>query len=340
MTTSCRPGPSFNLAWDHDSSIALPSQPPAPSGTYPLLQLDTLLSTAAAFSAYARIALNAQPALAGALDTGVPFARARMRAVLWAPDGTPLPSASLAVALRQLRRQVMIVVMARDLAGAADLAEVTGTMTALAEEAIEASLACAGAELAPRMGQPIGADSGLPQTLHVVGMGKLGGGELNVSSDIDLIFVYPEEGETRGGIASVPNQEYFQELGKRVIHLLSEMTADGYVFRVDMRLRPWGDGPLAMGFDALENYLVAHGRDWERYAWIKGRALSGDRVKELDEVVRPFVFRRYLDFGALESLRGLHAQIKREVARRDLADHVKLGRAASARSSSSRRRCR
>ena len=291
--------------------------------------METLLSTAIAYSGYARISLSAQPALADALDTSGPFGRARMRAALGftseVAPGAPMPMAQLAIALRRLRREVMLTVMARDLGGAADLAEVTGAMTALAEEAISASLASAAAELAPRLGRPFGADSGLPQTLHVVGMGKLGGGELNVSSDIDLIFVYPEEGETRGGVGSVSNQEYFQELGKRIIQLLSDVSPEGYVFRVDMRLRPWGDGPLAMGFDALENYLVAHGRDWERYAWIKGRALTGDRHKELDEVVRPFVFRRYLDFGAIESLKGLHAQIKREVARRELADHVKLG---------------
>jgi glutamate-ammonia-ligase adenylyltransferase len=286
--------------------------------------LDTQLSLAADFSAYARIALNAHPALADALDTSQPYSRERMRLAL-APAMQAADTAQLAVALRRLRREVMLTVMARDLAGSADLHEVTSAMTGLAEEAITASLAAAGAELAPRLGRPIGAESGLPQSLHVVGMGKLGGGELNVSSDIDLIFVYPEEGETQGGLRSVGNQEYFQELGKRLIQLLSDVTPDGYVFRVDMRLRPWGDGPLAMGFDALENYFVAQGRDWERYAWIKGRALSGDRVKELDDVVRPFVFRRYLDFGAIESLKGLHAQIKREVARRDLADHVKLG---------------
>ncbi len=284
--------------------------------------METLLQKAADYSAYARAALAAEPALAARLDgtLDAPYRRARMRAAIAAGAPGDLPKT-----LRQLRREVMLTVMARDLAGAADLAEVTATMTELAEEAISAALAHAGAALAPRFGRPYGADSGAEQELHVVGMGKLGGGELNVSSDIDLIFVYPEDGETRGGIAQAGNQEYFQELGKRLIQLLSDVSADGYVFRVDMRLRPWGDGPLAMSFDALEDYFVAQGRDWERYAWIKGRALSGGRAGELDAVVRPFVYRRYLDFGAIESLRGLHAQIKQEVARRDLADHVKLG---------------
>ena len=280
----------------------------------------SLLPLATAFSAYARFALDARPALAARLDTGAPYARERMRAAL-----AGVAPAQLGAAMRDLRREVMLTVMARDLGGAADLLEVTTAMTELAEETIRAGLAAAVAEVTPRLGTPMGEQSGLPQTLHVVGMGKLGGGELNVSSDIDLIFVYPEEGETAGGKLSVGNQEYFQEVGKRLITLLSDVTAEGYVFRVDMRLRPWGDGPLAMGFDALENYLVAHGRDWERYAWIKGRALTGDRIEELEAVVRPFVYRRYLDFGAIESLKGLHAQIKREVTRRDLADHVKLG---------------
>lgn len=282
--------------------------------------MDTSLALAAAFSIYARNALNAHPDLAARIATGTPFSRERMRAAL-----TGTAPAELGAALRRLRREVMLTVMARDLAGAADLAEVTGSITALAEEAITAALAAAIAETAPRHGIPMGTDSGKPQSLHVVGMGKLGGGELNVSSDIDLIFVYPEEGETTGGPVSVTNQEFFQIAGKRLIALLSDMTADGYVFRVDMRLRPWGDGPLAMGFGALEDYFVAHGRDWERYAWIKGRALTGDDDTGLSAIVRPFVFRRYLDFGAIESLKGLHAQIKREVARRDLADHVKLG---------------
>jgi glutamate-ammonia-ligase adenylyltransferase len=163
-----------------------------------------------------------------------------------------------------------------------------------------------------------------------VGMGKLGGGELNVSSDIDLIFVYPEEGDIRGPRA-LSNHEFFTRMGKRLIALLAEHTAAGSVFRVDMRLRPWGDpGPLATSFDALEHYLVAQGREWERYAWIKGRAMAGGATGEravpaLQDIVRPFVFRKYLDFGAFGAMRELHEQIRAEVARRELAGHVKLG---------------
>ena len=277
------------------------------------------------FSAYARAQLAARPDLAGKLAqlTAQPLTAAGIASLI--ADAQAVHPGDLPRALREARRIVMLVTMERDLAGLADLSEVTQAMSALAEHAISAALAAAVAELAPRLGMPIGSDSGLPQTLHVVGMGKLGGRELNVSSDIDLIFLYPEEGDTNGGPGSVSNQAFFGQVAKRLIAMLSEVTKDGYVFRVDMRLRPWGDGPLAMGFEALEDYLVAHGRDWERYAWIKGRVLTGDRGAELMAVVTPFVYRRYLDFGSIESLKGLHAQIRREVARRELDDHVKLG---------------
>ncbi len=277
------------------------------------------------FSAYARAQLAARPDLAAEL---VRLAQQELDAGGIANligEALAARAGDLPRALRDARRMVMLVTMERDLAGLADLAEVTQAMSALAEQAIRAAVVAAVAELTPRLGTPIGSDSGLPQTLHVVGMGKLGGLELNVSSDIDLIFLYPEEGETRGGTVSVGNQEFFCQVGRRLIAMLSETTAEGYVFRVDMRLRPWGDGPLAMGFEALENYLVAQGRDWERYAWIKGRVLTGDHANELMTMVTPFVYRRYLDFGSIESLKGLHAQISREVARRELDDHVKLG---------------
>ena len=295
-----------------DTDFQLETSSPAPNP----------IPLATAFSAYARLALQARPRMAAALVARVnrTFGPAALGTIVM---GVPAPA--LPAALRELRREVLLAVMERDLDGRADLVEVTGAMTALAEIAIASALAAASEELAPRYGLPHGEDSGNVQQLHVVGMGKLGGGELNVSSDIDLIFVYPEEGTTRGGTLAIANQEYFEHLGRRLIAIVSEVTSDGYVFRVDMRLRPWGDGPLAMGFAALEDYLVAQGRDWERYAWIKGRVLTGDRPDELMAIVTPFVYRRYLDFGAIESLKGLHTQIKREVARRELADHVKLG---------------
>ena len=231
--------------------------------------------------------------------------------------------ATLRAALRQLRQRVMLRVLARDLGGIADLEEVCATMTGLAEVSVAAALKALEPALEAEHGAPVA--GGRVQKLIVVAMGKLGGGELNVSSDVDLVFVYPEEGETRGP-RPVSHHEFFDRLGRRLIAMLDEASEDGRVFRVDMRLRPWGnDGPLAASFDALEHYFVTQGREWERYAWIKARALSGDQAAALEASVRPFVFRKYLDYGAIAAMRELHAQIRAEVARRDLADHVKLG---------------
>jgi glutamate-ammonia-ligase adenylyltransferase len=213
----------------------------------------------------------------------------------------------------------------RDLAGWATLAEVTQTMTQLAEYTVQAALDWIAHDFSGSAGTPR-SSKGEAQRLIVVGMGKLGGAELNVSSDIDLVFVYPEEGETDGPRA-ISNHEYFLRVGRALIAALSELSEDGFVFRVDMRLRPYGDsGPLAVSFDMLENYLVTQGREWERYAWIKGRAVTGDSADALMALVRPFIYRRHLDYSAFASMRELHRQIRREVERRDHADNIKLGR--------------
>ncbi|MCG6874359.1 MAG: bifunctional [glutamate--ammonia ligase]-adenylyl-L-tyrosine phosphorylase/[glutamate--ammonia-ligase] adenylyltransferase [Betaproteobacteria bacterium] len=230
---------------------------------------------------------------------------------------------ALAVALRRLRQRVMLRLAVRDLGNLAPLSEVMATMSDLAEVAIATAQDFHSAALEASLGVP--SANGQRQELIVIGMGKLGGRELNVSSDVDLVFAYPEEGDVEGP-RPLSNHEYFARLGTKIIGSLNEITADGQVFRVDMRLRPWGDpGPLVCSFDALENYLVAQGREWERYAWIKARAITGGRAKELAEVVRPFVFRKYLDFASIGAVRSLHAQIRREVKRRDLAGDVKLG---------------
>ena len=234
----------------------------------------------------------------------------------------------LSKALRSLRKRVMLHVLTRDLNGLSDLDEVMRSMTALAELTVRRAQTFTMRTLVEQFGQPIGADSGAPQELLVIGMGKLGGGELNVSSDIDLIFVYPEDGETNGA-RTLSNHEFFNRLGRKLIALINDLTADGYVFRVDMRLRPYGDsGPLTMSFAALEEYLVAQGREWERYAWIKARVISPENdphIAELEKLAQPFVFRKYLDFGAFDSMRKLHAQIRAEVARRDRGNNIKLG---------------
>ncbi len=229
--------------------------------------------------------------------------------------------------LRRARRRALARIAWRDLTGLDDTRATLGALAALADGAIRVAHAFATRLQSQRYGVPRDA-AGRAQTLIVVGMGKLGGWELNFSSDVDLIFLYPESGETDGA-RSVDNFEYFTRLGQKVIQLLDATTVDGFVYRVDMRLRPFGDsGPLVSSFAALEGYLQEHGRDWERYAWVKARAITGaeDYALLFDNVVRPFVFRRYLDFGVIESLREMKALISREVERRDLNDNVKLGR--------------
>jgi glutamate-ammonia-ligase adenylyltransferase len=179
--------------------------------------------------------------------------------------------------------------------------------------------------LAEVHGQAIGAESDTAQQLIVVAMGKLGGGELNVSSDVDLVFVYPEDGTTTGA-KPLANQDFFDRLGRRVIAALDEITADGFVFRVDMRLRPYGEaGALSCSFAMLEQYLITQGRTWERYAWQKARALTGARDAELMQLVAPFVYRKYLDYDAYAGLREVHRQIREQGLRKDYAGNVKLG---------------
>jgi len=250
-------------------------------------------------SRFAQRVLSARPELAAELADPQPFTRAEMLNALGGSgdDG----EAQLKRSLRLLRNRVLLRVMARDLSGRAGLDEVCGTMTDLAEVAVSRILN--------------------QENLIVVGMGKLGGRELNVSSDVDLVFLYRGPAEA---------QERYERAGRRLIRLLSEPTEDGFVFRVDMRLRPYGDsGPLACNFEALEHYLITQGREWERYAWLKARLLTDAvrevEMRELDAIVRPFVFRKYLDYGTLAALRALHAEVRRDVERRELAEHVKLG---------------
>ncbi|GGP23345.1 bifunctional [glutamate--ammonia ligase]-adenylyl-L-tyrosine phosphorylase/[glutamate--ammonia-ligase] adenylyltransferase [Silvimonas iriomotensis] len=251
-----------------------------------------------------------------------PFSRADMQAFV--AECASQDEETAKRTLRLLRTHVMARLIGRELAGLSDLDEAVTVVSDLAEVAIETVLAAASKPLQARYGDPIGEDSGQVQQLIVVGMGKLGGRELNVSSDIDLIFVYPEDGETNGD-RKISNHEYFAMLGKALIQWIGQQTDDGFVFRVDMRLRPFGDaGPLASSFAALENYLLTQGREWERYAWIKGRPLSGDG-EALMQLVRPFVYRKYLDFGAYRSMRELHSQIRHEVTRKDRLDNIKLG---------------
>jgi glutamate-ammonia-ligase adenylyltransferase len=262
---------------------------------------------------------NAHPAVVEDLERreARPIAREEMRAAL-AGDAD-----GLGRRLRQLRERVMVTLAHRDLNGLAPLDEVFATMTALAEESISAAAAAAlplpgtGHSSTPDVPCPPNAGERVdPQGLIVVAMGKLGGEELNVSSDVDLIFLHETAGD---------ESERFARAGKRVIALLSEITADGQAFRVDMRLRPFGDsGPLTTSLAALEEYFIAHARPWERYAWLKARVVAGPAAG-VRERVEPFVYRRYLDYGMLDALRELHSRIFEAATRRRKADDIKVG---------------
>ena len=277
------------------------------------------------YSRYLARLVQARPELQAELDA--PAALDALTLASWLAPAA-LTEDSLKPALRRLKQQALARIAGRDLAGKADLAEVVEGMTLVADAAVAAALEVTEAALVARYGEPRNA-KGERQRLIVIGMGKLGGRELNVSSDIDLIFVYPEDGDTAGNIEgsrSISNFEFFTRLGKGLINAIADITGDGQVFRVDMRLRPNGDsGPLVCSFGMLENYFVAQGREWERYAWIKARPLTGERWEELEAIRRPFVFRKYLDFGTINAMRDLHAQIRREVAKKDMANNVKLG---------------
>ncbi|MFT3734561.1 MAG: bifunctional [glutamate--ammonia ligase]-adenylyl-L-tyrosine phosphorylase/[glutamate--ammonia-ligase] adenylyltransferase [Rhodocyclaceae bacterium] len=288
-----------------------------------MIEADRLLDAAARHSRYFQNQLRARNWLATALGPVLdrPLERDDLEAFL---ASEPLTEANLGAQLRRLRAWVYAHAMARDLGGFAPLYEVTGAMSLLAEVAIETALRVTRDALGERHGTPRNA-VGVEQALIVIGMGKLGGRELNVSSDIDLIFVFPEDGNTDGR-QPVSNFEFFTRLGRTLIGAIAEVTGEGFVFRVDMRLRPNGDsGPLVANFEMLEQYFIRQGREWERYAWIKARPLTGTCHDELESIARPFVFRKYLDFGAINAMRALHAQIRREVARREMADNIKLG---------------
>ncbi|MEO8848284.1 MAG: bifunctional [glutamate--ammonia ligase]-adenylyl-L-tyrosine phosphorylase/[glutamate--ammonia-ligase] adenylyltransferase, partial [Casimicrobiaceae bacterium] len=284
------------------------------------------IERALSFSHYAGRLLSARPHLREELLAHVdaPFALQREFADLDPLIGSGDASA-LAARLRQLRQRVMLHTLARDLGGLAPLAEVFTAITSLADGALDAAVRLHHRDLAATFGEPRAAGSGAVQCLHVLALGKLGGGELNVSSDIDLVFVYPDEGET-DGVRPIANREFFDRLGRRVIAALSDITADGFVFRVDMRLRPYGEsGPLTIPFVALEQYLVAQGRTWERYAWLKARVLTGDRRDELAALIAPFVYRKYLDYDAYDGLRDVHRQIREQAMRASHGDDIKLG---------------
>ncbi len=297
-------------------------------------------------SGYFRRSLTALAAAGGQTPTAEKLARLAAQPAsrqtieaLLAENTVP---GDLGASLRRTRLWLMLTLIERDLGGQAELQEICSAMTAFAEIATQHALRAAAAELRERHGRALDRD-GQPQDLLAVGMGKAGGDELNVSSDLDLVFVFRGEGETEGvdGKGVLASSEWMHRLARRAIELLAEYTADGFVFRVDTRLRPNGDsGPLVVSLNMLEQYFYAQGREWERFAWLKGRVIgdsgvAGDAARRGDEaalarVVTPFVYRRYMDYAAFTALRDLHALIRAEVGRRAARDpdalDVKLGR--------------
>ncbi len=237
--------------------------------------------------------------------------------------------------LRYFRRREMVYIAWRDFTFNSDnindswsLKTSLSHLSLLAESLITESYQWLYQQACKELGTPTNAQ-GEAQPMLIIGMGKLGGGELNFSSDIDLIFTYPENGETQGARRSLANAQFFTRLGQRLIKVLDQKTFDGFCYRVDLRLRPFGDsGPLVMSYAALEDYYQEQGRDWERYAMIKARVMGKETCayyQELRQMLRPFVFRRYIDFGAIQALRRMKSMISTEVRRRGLTNNIKLG---------------
>lgn len=229
--------------------------------------------------------------------------------------------------LKKFRSREMMRIAWRDLSGIAGFPETVRDLSIFADACIDAALSRLYENMKSEFGTPANL-SGQAQRLVVIGMGKLGGYELNFSSDIDLVFAYPDGGETKGGKKTISNEEFFIRLCRRLITIIGATGYEGMVFRVDLRLRPYGEnGPIVMNFDSMEDYYQEQGREWERYALIKARIVAGDKVagEKLLEMLKPFVYRRYLDFGAIESLRDMKKKIDLQVMQKEMKDNIKLG---------------
>ncbi len=236
--------------------------------------------------------------------------------------------AALIHILRTCRRREMTRIAFRDLAGWNNLFETVTDLSGLADACLEHATAVLYGWLSQKLGAPT-AEDGSRQQLVILGLGKLGARELNFSSDVDLIFTYSKAGHTRGAAQSVSNDDFFARICRQLVKVISQPTGDGFVFRTDLRLRPYGEnGPLAMNFDALENYYEEQGREWERYAMIRARVVAGDKKagNHLIERLNPFIYRRYLDYGAFDSLREMKQMISLEVRRKAMEHNIKLGR--------------
>ena len=277
----------------------------------------------------------------GVLIREWPYFRERLASMGRLPDKADLqdftervaqgsePMDEIKAELRRYRHRYLVQVLWCELENRCELDDSLAALSLLADCMLAAATGYAEQRLQERFGRFRDTD-GVEVPFVILGMGKLGGRELNFSSDIDLVFLFARDGES-DGVRKLAGQQYFTRLSQLLVAILDEVTADGFVFRIDTRLRPFGEsGPPVISFSALEAYLLQHGRAWERYAYVKAR-IVGRRPdpaveRELFEnIVEPFVYRRYLDFGVFESLREMHGMISAEVQRRDLADNVKLG---------------
>jgi glutamate-ammonia-ligase adenylyltransferase len=315
------------LAWERyetaaaESGVPLPPQPP---------HLDQLrrifaLSDFVAESAILDPGLPLELSTSGDIDAA--YAPGRLALKLGGFLEGATDADDLGFRLRRFRRREMVRIAWRDLAGLADLGRTTAELSELADACLDRAAAWLYREHSAEHGTPLSGD-GSPMGLVILGLGKLGARELNFSSDIDLIFAFAGAGETCGAARPLTHEEFFSRLCRKLIHLIGQRTEEGFVFRVDLRLRPFGDnGPVAMSFDAMEHYYQEQGREWERYAWIKARAVAGDRSagERLLQRLHPFVYRRYLDFGAFEALRAMKQMISQEVARKGMRQDIKLG---------------
>lgn len=315
-------------AWRHDlrdASIAEPSQEV-------FERLPKVWEASQYVMRSCQLDLHLLPRLAESGQLSEPLEAGRIERLLLEKLADVYQEQQLASLLRQFRREQMVRIIWRDITGWAQLDETLEDLSALADVCIQQGCKHLYAWQETESGTPLN-ELGEPQPLLVLGMGKLGARELNLSSDIDLIFVYPDSGQTNGP-RPLSNESFFIRLCQRLVRLLDEKTADGFVFRVDTRLRPFGSvGPLAMKFEALESYYASQARDWERYAMIKARVVActpddpdGRYQQGLMDMLRPFVYRRYLDYGAFESLRIMKSMISKELYKKGMDANIKLGR--------------
>lgn len=296
----------------------------------PLGALSAEAQAVCTFSDFVQQSLTAHPEWLASLESEPPQADEWRQYAGWlqAELAEVYDEAALMRALRLFRRRIMVRIAWSQTLSQVSEEDTLQQLSHLAETLIVSARNWLYDACCREWGTPCSAD-GVPQPLLILGMGKLGGGELNFSSDIDLIFAWPEHGSTQGGRRELDNAQFFTRLGQRLIKVLDQPTQDGFVYRVDMRLRPFGDsGPLVLSFAALEDYYQEQGRDWERYAMVKARIMGDDDgvyTSELRAMLRPFVFRRYIDFSVIQSLRNMKGMITREVRRRGLKDNIKLG---------------